>query len=131
MKGGNNQHEYFTTFFNTFSYAFEPTVSLLRDNKNGVWVYQVAFLKIEDADELGNTYIISLSSKGNDHEPALKSIEQEISSYRSGNCPILYHGGLKKMVKPLLIPLLQHADQPERREIFGTKLGQGTNHARW
>ena len=58
MKGKNNQHAYFNTFFNTFSDAFDPTVSLVRAKNNGVWMYQVALPKSEDADELGNTYII-------------------------------------------------------------------------
>ena len=46
-------------------------------------------------------------------------IEEEISKYRSGDCPILYNGGIRKMVKPLIFHLLQNSDQPERREIFG------------
>ena len=126
----NNQHDYFVTFLNTFSDAFDPTVSLVRSNKHGVWVHQVSFLKSVDGDELASTYILSLQSKSNEHETELMAIEEEISRYRSGDCPMLYHGGLRKMVKPLIFPLLHHADQPERREIFGTKLGQGTNHAR-
>ena len=131
IKEQNNQHEYFVTFLNTFSDAFDPTVSLVRSNKHGVWVHQVTFLKSDDADELGNTYVLSLQYKSNDHEPELLAIEEEIARFRSGHCPLLYHGGLKKLVKPVILPLIHHADQPERREIFGTKLGQGTNHARW
>ena len=92
-------------------------MSLVRSNRNGFWVYQVALLKIYDAYVFGNT--------------DLNSLEEEISSYRSVSFPMFYHDGLKKFVKPVLLPLLQHADQPERREIFGTNLGQGKNHACW
>ena len=38
---------------------------------------------------------------------------------------------LGKIVQPILVPLFRHADQPERRELYRTKLGKGSNHARW
>ena len=61
----------------------------------------------------------------------MKSLEEDITELSIGKCPPMYHGGLKKIVQPILVPLLRHADQPERRELYGTKLGKGSNHARW
>ena len=35
------------------------------------------------------------------------------------------------MVQPVVLPLVRHADQPEMRELFGLKLGKGSNHSCW
>ena len=121
----------FLTFFTVFSDGFDPTVSLVKSNRFGIWVLQVCFLRTWQDDESDNTYVISLSGKGAKHDDILKSLEDEIFELSTGKCPPLYHGGLKKIVQPILFPLLRHADQPERREIYGTKLGKGSNHARW
>ena len=126
-----NNIEKFVTFYTTFSDAFDPTVSLVKANRHGVWTLQVLFMKSTDAQEFGNTYVISLCGKSEDHEEVLSLLDNEMQDFRSGKCPPLYHGGLKRVVKPILLPLLHHADQPERREIYGTKLGRGSNHARW
>lgn len=39
--------------------------------------------------------------------------------------------GLKKMIKPFPVPILRHGDKPECCKLYGTKLGKGSNHARW
>ena len=88
-------------------------------------------MRSRENDEVDNTYIILLSGKSTNHEPVLKSLEEDITELSTGKCPPMYHGGLKKIVQPILVPLLRHADQPERRELYGTKLGKGSNHARW
>ena len=63
---------------NTFSDAFDPTVSLVRSNKHGFWVHQVYLLNFFYCDELASTYILSLKSKSNYHDPELMAIEEEI-----------------------------------------------------
>ena len=88
-------------------------------------------MKSADAKEFGNTHVISLCGKSEDHEEVLSLLDNEMQDFRSGKCPPLHHGGLKRVVKPTLLPIMHHADQPERREIRGTKLGRGSNHARW
>ena len=126
-----NNIDKFVTFYTTFSDGFDPTVSLVKANRHGVWTLQVSFMKSPDAKEFGNTYVMSLSGKSEDHEEVLSLLDHEMQDFRIGKCPPLHHGGLKRVVRPMLLPLLHHADQPERRETYGTKLGKGSNHARW
>ena len=126
-----NNAPFVYTYLTTFSDAFDPTVSLVKANRHGVWVYQVCFLKSVQSEEFENTYVISMGEKRYGHDSIVEKIEQEINALRYGKCPLLYHGGLKKMVQPIVLPLLRHADQPERRELFGLKLGKGSNHSCW
>ena len=124
--------ETIVTSFTVFSDDFDPTVSLVKANKNGIWVLQVTFLIDKpDHHEFNNTYVISLAPKGSDHSVVLRSFEEDINMLRSGRCPLIYHGGLQKMVKPILFPTIRHGDQPERRLLYGLKLGKGSSHARW
>ena len=53
----------FLTFFSVFSNAFDPTVSLVKSNRFGIWVLQVCFIRSWQDDESDNTYVISLSGK--------------------------------------------------------------------
>ena len=69
--------------------------------------------------------------ESSDHNNLLKSLEEETTVLNTGKCPPLYHGGLKKIVQPIMIPLFCNADQPERQELYRTKLGKASNHARW
>ena len=119
------------TYVTTFSDAFDPTVSLVKANRHVVWVYQICFLKNKDSKEFENTYVLSIGDKSDYHSEIVEKIEEEMSLLRSGRCPLLYDGKLKRMVQPIVVPLLRHADQPERRELYGLKLGKGSNHARW
>ena len=121
-----------TTGFTVFSDAFDPTVSLVKANRHGVWVLQVCFLRNQkESMELENTYVISLGPKDANHDTVLRKLEDEIEILRSGKCPKMYYGGTKKLVLPVLQPILRHADQPERRQLYGLKLGKGSNSARW
>ena len=43
----------------------------------------------------------------------------------------MFHGTLNKLLRPIVIPVLRHVDQPERRGINMLKLGKESNHARW
>ena len=61
----------------------------------------------------------------------MKLLDDDMERFSNGDCPPLYHGCLKKIVLPVIVPILHHADQPEKREVFGTKLGKGSNHSRW
>ena len=119
------------TYVTTFSDAFDPTVSLVKANRHGVWVYQICFLKTKESKEFDNTYVLAIGDKSADHSEIVEKIEKEMDLLRSGRCPLLYDGSLKRMVQPIVVPLLRHADQPERRELYGLKLGKGSNHARW
>ena len=124
-KNKEEKFQRFLTFFTTFSGAFDPTVSLVKANRHGVWVLQVAFMKDEGSDEFLNTYVISLCAKSDSHEEVIKLLDDEIQRFNHGKCPPLYHGGLNKFVLPVIVPILHHADQPEKRELYGTKLGKG------
>ena len=120
------------TSFTIFSDDFDPTVSLVKANRKGVWLLQVTFLRRSDSSrEFENTYVISLGSKGSDHSKVLNLVEKDIEMLHSGKANFLYYGKVLKMVQPLLSPMLKHGDQPERRGLYGLKLGRGTNHARW
>ena len=88
-------------------------------------------MKNYDAKQFGNTRVVSLCGKSEDYEEVLYLLDNEIQDFRSGKCPPLCHSRLKKVVKPMLLPLLHHADQPERRETCGTKLRRWSNRARW
>ena len=116
----------------SFSDDFNPTISIIKANVHGIWVYQITFLQEEDpALEFGNTYVIALGWKGSDHTQVLKKIEDEIDFLSSGGCPPMFDGKANIMVKPYLAPYVRHGDQPEQRAVCGLKLGMKTNHGRF
>ena len=61
----------------------------------------------------------------------MEKIEEEVNILRSVRCYFLYDGSHKRIDRTIIATLFIHADQPERREIYGLKLGKGINHARW
>ena len=97
LTAGDNKTKYpkFLTYFTVFSDVFDPTVSLVKSNRFGVWVLQVCFLRSCENDKAYNTYIISLSGKSTNHEPVLKSLEEDITKLSTRKFPPMYHGGLK------------------------------------
>ena len=103
----------------------------MKANRHGVWTLQVAFMKDKNARDFLNTYVISLSAKNECHEEVMKLLDDDMERFSNGDCPPLYHGCLKKIVLPVIVPILHHTDQPEKREVFGTKLGKGSNYCRW
>ena len=62
------------TYLATFSDAFDPTLSLVKANRHGVWVYQVCFLKSTQSEEFENTYVISMGEKKYCHDPIVDKI---------------------------------------------------------
>ena len=118
--------------FVMFSDDFDPSASLVKANRRGIWIYSCTFKNIaKDLKEVSSTYILSIGNKGADHQPVLSLIEREINEVRSGGMEMSYHGTLCRYILPIAFPLLRHGDQPERRSINMLKLGKETNHARW
>ena len=115
-----------------FSNDFDLSVSLVKANNKGIWMYSITFkTQSKTSTNISHTYILAIGNKGSNHNPILNKIEKEINSIRNGSLPLMYHGYLQKLIKPIIIPILRHADQPERRSINMLKLGKETNHARW
>ena len=76
-----NNIDKFVTFYTTFSDAFDPTVSLVKTNRHGVWTLQVSFMKSTNAKEFGDTYVISLSGKSENHEEVLSLLDHEMQDF--------------------------------------------------
>ena len=115
-----------------FSDDFDPSVSLVKANNKAIWMYSMTFkTQSTTHTDISHTYILAIGNKGSNHIPILNLIEQEIKSIQNGSSPLMFHGSLGKFVRPIIIPILRHADQPERRSINMLKLGKETNHARW
>ena len=129
----SNQHEsLFLLPIVLFTDDFDPSVSLVKSNKKSIWMYSLTFKSQKvSVTPISNTYILAIGNKGSDHIPVLTHIEKELNMIRDGGLRQIYHGSLQKYVNPVLIPLLRHGDQPERRSINMLKLGKETNHARW
>ena len=114
-----------------FSDDFDPSISLVKANKQSIWMYSLSFKSQRKTTAISHTYILSIGNKGSDHCPVLQKIEAEMEQVRNGSLGRMFHGALCKYVKPVVIPILRHGDQPERRSINMLKLGKETNHARW
>ena len=121
----------FCSSFITFHDDFDPTVSIVKANRHGVWDYHVQFEVGDGAYEFSNTYVLSLGPKGEDHDDVLRSVQEEINLLAEGRCPPMFHGKRKEMVQPFLEVKFKHGDQPDRRATNGLKGGKATNHARW
>ena len=118
--------------FVMFSDDFDPSASLVKANRRGIWVYSCTFKnQLKNCKEIMSTYVLSIGNKGSNHHPVLQKIEKEINEVRSGKMYSTYHGKLNIFIKPVAVPILRHGDQPERRSINMLKLGKETNHARW
>ena len=118
--------------FVMFSDDFDPSASLVKANRRGIWVYSCTFKNQLHSDkEIASTYVLAIGNKGSNHLPVLSRIEREINEVRCGNISMFYQGTLNLHIQPIAIPLLRHGDQPERRSINMLKLGKETNHARW
>ena len=126
-----NQLPVFCSSFVTFHDDFDPTVSIVKANRNGVWDYHLQFDVGYDAHEFSNTYVLSLGPKGEDHDDVMQTIQSEINILSEGRCPPMFDGKRKEMVQPYLEVRLKHGDQPDRRATNGLKGGKATNHARW
>ena len=53
------------SYFLTFYDDFDPTVSLVKTNRTGVWVNQVSFGRSRGCEEMesGSTYVLNLAPK--------------------------------------------------------------------
>ena len=83
------------------------------------------------SSEFGNTHILSIGSKGLNHEEVISRVEQELLDLRDGKFPPMYSAKTSQIVIPVMFSYVRHGDQPERLTINGLKLGQNTNHTRW
>ena len=81
--------------------------------------------------QIQHIYILAIGNKGSNHTPLLCQIAEETNNCRNGRLPLMFHGRLNKYIQPIVVPILRHKDQPERRSIYMLKLGKETNHARW
>jgi len=73
--------------------------------------------------KLSHTYILDIGNKGSNQLPVLNKIESELNEIRSGSLLFIFHGLLQKYAKPIVLPILRHGNQPERRSIKLLKLG--------
>lgn len=118
--------------FVIFSDDFDPSASLVKANRRGIWLYSCTFKnQLNNGNEISTTYVLSIGNKGANHTQVLTLIEEEINEVRQGMINECFHGTFNVHIHPVAIPLLRHGDQPERRSINMLKLGKETNHARW
>ena len=94
-------------------------------------MYSLTFKSQKKSSNISHTYILAIGNKGSNHSPVLNKIETELKHIRNGRLGPMFHDTLYKHVIPVVIPILRHGDQPERRGINMLKLGKETNHARW
>ena len=70
----------------------------------------------KDPTNASNTYIMSLSSKRDDHTGIEEILAEEMHVLREGK--YFYHGGLKQLIKVKVGLLCTNVDRPKRTKIF-------------
>ena len=105
---------------------------LSKAGRGSVWVKTVTIgTCLGDGHNFNNTYPVALGRKGDNHDPIVEKVEEDLKLLRSGNVPPFYVGALKKQVKIFFGDLAHLADQPERRGINYLRLGSGAYAARF
>ena len=120
MKDKNlSENDVLISYYLTFSDDFDPTVSLVKANRTGVWVNQVSFGRSRDCTDMesGSTYVLNLAPKGKDHDNVLRMMYTQMDILRKGDSEKLFYAKENRMVVPIFFPMLKYTDQPERRVI--------------
>ena len=97
------------SYYLTFSDDSDPTVSLVKANRTGVWVNQVSFGRSRDCKEMesGSTYVLNLAPKGTDHDDVLRMMYTQMNILRKGGSEKMFYAKENRMVVPIFSPYVE------------------------
>ena len=130
----NNNEKHLTIipiFFSFWSDDFDPNRSI-KANRQSVWIKTCTiFFMGDNGEKIENTYPISLSTKGGNHEVIEAFIKKEIEMLQSGSKNIMYsrYHKNKVYVHGDIFSIMN--DQPERRGNLKLANGNSVCHGRF
>ena len=128
MKEDDQDQYVLYLWYKEWSDDFDPNNT--KASRNQVWSNTFTICPPEGENQGRNSYLMSLSCKGEDHSEIEIEFQKELDAL-SNEGKMFYHGGLKCIIKVKMGKLLLCVDRPERTSILQVGDHNGTFSTFW